>query len=66
MQGDIILAEPQALIGFAGRRVIEQTINEALPDDFQKAESLLEHGFVDKIVPRPELRNTLSLLLRLH
>lgn len=66
MQGDIILAEPQALIGFAGRRVIEQTINEALPDDFQKAESLLEHGFVDKIVPRPDLKNTLSLLLRLH
>ena len=52
MDGDIILAEPQSLIGFAGRRVIEQTIRQELPDDFQKAEFLLEHGFVDQIVPR--------------
>ncbi|MGX7417651.1 acetyl-CoA carboxylase, carboxyltransferase subunit beta [Carnobacterium gallinarum] len=66
MQGDIILAEPQALIGFAGRRVIEQTINEELPDDFQKAESLLETGFIDKIVPRTDLKQTLSLILSLH
>ena len=51
MDGDIILAEPQSLIGFAGR-VIEQTIRQELPDDFQKAEFLLEHGFVDQIVPR--------------
>ncbi len=66
MQGDIILAEPQTLIGFAGRRVIEQTIRQKLPDDFQKAEFLLEHGFVDKIVPRHELRKSLSFLLQIH
>ncbi len=51
MEGDIILAEPQSLIGFAGRRVIEQTIKQELPEDFQKAEFLLSHGFVDQIVP---------------
>ena len=56
MEGDIILAEPQALIGFAGRRVIEQTIRQELPEDFQKAEFLLDHGFVDQIVPRTNLR----------
>ncbi len=66
MQGDIILAEPSALIGFAGRRVIEQTIRQELPDNFQKAEFLLEHGFVDQIVPRNELPASLGLLLRLH
>lgn len=66
MQGDIILAEPQALIGFAGRRVIEQTIRQTLPDDFQRAEFLLEHGFVDKIVMRQEIKATLSQLLQLH
>ncbi len=66
MDGDIILAEPQSLIGFAGRRVIEQTIRQELPDDFQKAEFLLEHGFVDQIVPRNLLRQRLSDLLRLH
>ncbi|MBU5557315.1 acetyl-CoA carboxylase carboxyl transferase subunit beta, partial [Enterococcus sp. S157_ASV_20] len=60
MDGDIILAEPQSLIGFAGRRVIEQTIRQELPDDFQKAEFLLEHGFVDQIVPRNLLRQRLS------
>ena len=66
MQGDIILSEPQALVGFAGRRVIEQTINEKLPDDFQLAESVLENGFIDKIVPRKELKATLSQILRIH
>ncbi len=54
MEGDIILAEPQTLVGFAGRRVIEQTIRQQLPDDFQKAEFLLQHGFIDQIVPRLE------------
>lgn len=66
MEGDIILAEPQAQIGFAGRRVIEQTIKQKLPDEFQKAEFLLEHGFIDKIVPRDELATTLSFLLEIH
>ncbi|BBC76773.1 acetyl-CoA carboxylase, carboxyltransferase subunit beta [Lactococcus cremoris] len=64
--GDIILAEPQSLIGFAGRRVIEQTVRQTLPDDFQKAEFLLNHGFVDTIVKRNELRQKLALLLELH
>jgi acetyl-CoA carboxylase carboxyl transferase subunit beta len=66
MLGDLILAEPKALIGFAGRRVIEQTLREKLPDNFQTAEYLQDHGFVDAIVPRTELRATLSTLLRLH
>ncbi|WP_374285641.1 acetyl-CoA carboxylase, carboxyltransferase subunit beta [Lactococcus sp.] len=66
MLGDIILAEPQSLIGFAGRRVIEETVRQTLPDDFQKAEFLQEHGFVDAIVKRTELRTKLSLLLELH
>ncbi|EOH61001.1 acetyl-CoA carboxylase, carboxyltransferase subunit beta [Enterococcus mundtii] len=66
MEGDIILAEPQSLIGFAGRRVIEQTIKQELPEDFQKAEFLLEHGFVDQIVPRKELNDTIHQLLELH
>ena len=66
MQGDIILAEPKALVGFAGRRVVEQTTKSQLPDNFQKAEFLLEHGFVDAIVPRPELRDTLAELLMIH
>ncbi len=60
------LAEPQTMIGFAGRRVIEQTIRQKLPDDFQKAEFLLDRGFIDKIVPRNELRSTLGLLLEMH
>jgi len=64
--GDIILAEPKVLVGFAGRRVIEGTIKQRLPDDFQSAEFLLAHGFADSIVPRSELRGTLSHLLRLH
>lgn len=66
MQGDIILAEPEALIGFAGRRVIEQTTKTTLPDNFQKAEFLLAHGFVDKIVPRHALKDTIATLLRQH
>ncbi|GFH39665.1 acetyl-CoA carboxylase, carboxyltransferase subunit beta [Pseudolactococcus insecticola] len=66
MLGDIILAEPQTLIGFAGRRVIEQTVRENLPDDFQKAEFLQAHGFVDKIVKRTELSQVLAQILRLH
>ncbi|WP_027107800.1 acetyl-CoA carboxylase, carboxyltransferase subunit beta [Lacticigenium naphthae] len=66
MLGDIILSEPQALVGFAGRRVIEQTIKEKLPKNFQLAEDVLAHGFIDKIVPRKELKNSLALLLDLH
>lgn len=64
--GDIMLAEPGALIGFAGPRVIEQTIGEKLPEGFQSAEYLLEHGFLDAIVPRAQLRDTLLQLLKLH
>ncbi len=66
MQGDIILAEPKALVGFAGRRVVEQTTKSRLPDNFQSAEFLMEHGFVDAIVPRNEMRDTLSNLLNIH
>lgn len=66
MLGDIILAEPGALIGFAGPRVIEQTIGQKLPEGFQRAEFLLEHGFVDKIVKREEMKETLAQILRLH
>ncbi|WP_026733480.1 acetyl-CoA carboxylase, carboxyltransferase subunit beta [Fischerella sp. PCC 9605] len=66
MLGDIILAEPKATIGFAGRRVIEQTLREKLPDDFQTAEDLLKHGFVDEIVPRTQLKKTLAQLIALH
>ena len=66
MLGDIILAEPGALIGFAGPRVIEQTIGQTLPEGFQRSEYLEEHGFVDRIVPRGEMRATISKLLRLH
>ncbi len=64
--GDIILAEPGALIGFAGPRVIEQTIGETLPEGFQCSEFLMEHGFVDAVVPRASLRDTLGELLMLH
>ena len=63
---DITLAEPGALIGFAGPRVIEQTIGQKLPEGFQRAEYLEEHGFVDAIVARTELRDTLAQILRLH
>lgn len=66
MLGDIILAEPKALIGFAGRRVIEGTIKEKLPEDFQSAEFLLEHGFIDKIIKRENLKIALSYLLNVH
>lgn len=64
--GDIILAEPNALIGFAGPRVIEQTIKQKLPDGFQKSEFLLEHGFIDKIVERKDMKDTLYKILQLH
>lgn len=64
--GDIILAEPKAMIGFAGPRVIEQTIGEELPEGFQTAEFLLEHGFIDKIVERKDLKETIYQLLKLH
>ena len=64
--GDIILAEPKALIGFAGPRVIEQTIKQKLPDGFQSSEFLLEHGFVDKIVERKDMKHTLAELIRFH
>jgi acetyl-CoA carboxylase carboxyl transferase subunit beta len=65
MLGDVILAEPNAIIGFAGARVIEQTVREKLPERFQRAEYLYEHGMVDQVVPRAELRATLSRLLSL-
>lgn len=64
--GDVILAEPGALIGFAGPRVIEQTINQKLPEGFQRAEFLLEHGFVDRIVERKDMKNELFNILKLH
>ena len=66
MEGDIILAEPQTLVGFAGRRVIENTVREDLPEGFQKAEFLLEHGFVDAIVKRRELPDMIARLVKLH
>lgn len=66
MLGDIILAEPGALIGFAGPRVIQQTIGQKLPEGFQRSEFLLEHGFVDKIVARSEQRDVLADILRMH
>ncbi|HSI96249.1 MAG: acetyl-CoA carboxylase carboxyl transferase subunit beta, partial [Methylophilaceae bacterium] len=63
MLGDIIIAEPQALIGFAGPRVIEQTVRETLPEGFQRAEFLLEHGAIDLIVDRREMRDKLAQLI---
>jgi acetyl-CoA carboxylase carboxyl transferase subunit beta len=63
MLGDVQLAEPGALIGFAGARVIEQTIREKLPEGFQRAEYLLQHGIIDMVVPRSELREKLTLLV---
>ena len=66
MQGDILLTEPKALIGFAGRRVVEQTTKTELPSNFQTAEFLLEHGFIDSIVERPQLKDTLGTLLKIH
>lgn len=64
--GDINIAEPKALIGFAGRRVIEQTVREKLPEDFQTAEFLLDHGQLDAVVHRAEMKETLARILRLH
>ena len=63
--GDVVIAEPKALIGFAGPRVIEQTIREKLPPGFQRSEFLLEHGMIDAIVPRGELRERLAQILGL-
>lgn len=66
MQGDMILAEPSATVGFAGKRVIEQTIKSELPADFQKAETVLENGFIDQIVSRTKQHKVLSFLLKVH
>jgi acetyl-CoA carboxylase carboxyl transferase subunit beta len=63
--GDVVIAEPGALIGFAGARVIEQTVRETLPDGFQRAEFLLEHGAIDMIVDRREMRDQLATLITL-
>ena len=63
MLGDVIVAEPRALIGFAGPRVIKQTIGEDLPDDFQRAEFLLEHGLLDMVVDRNQLKETIVRLI---
>jgi len=61
--GDIVIAEPKALVGFAGPRVVEATVKEALPDGFQTSEFLLEHGFVDRIVARPLLRSEIARII---
>ncbi|NJK33891.1 MAG: acetyl-CoA carboxylase carboxyltransferase subunit beta [Oscillatoriales cyanobacterium SM2_2_1] len=66
MLGDVILAEPKAMIAFTGRRVIEQTLKQKIPDNFQTAEYLLTHGFVDSVVSRQKLKSTLAMLLQLH
>lgn len=66
MLGDIILAEPKALIGFAGPRVIEQTIHKKLPKGFQRSEFLLKHGFIDKIVERKDMKTVLEKILTMH
>ena len=66
MLGDIILAEPKALIGFTGRRVIEQTLKQKIPEGFQSSEYLLAHGFVDAVVSRTKLRQNLSMILKMH
>ena len=63
MLGDVIIAEPKALIGFAGPRVIEQTIKQQLPDQFQRAEFLLDHGMIDMIVERKQLKEAVSTLV---
>jgi acetyl-CoA carboxylase carboxyl transferase subunit beta len=65
MLGDVILAEPRSLIGFAGPRVIEQTIKQQLPDDFQRAEFLLEHGLIDRIVDRKDMKTTIAKIIEL-
>ena len=64
--GDVNIAEPKALIGFAGPRVIEQTIRQKLPEGFQRSEFQLQHGFVDKVVPRTEMKAVLAQILQLH
>ena len=64
MQGDIIIAEPNALIGFAGQRVIKQTIGQDLPDGFQKSEFLLKKGFIDHIIPRNKLKDNISKMIK--
>ena len=66
MEGDIIMAEPNALVGFAGARVIEQTMGQKLPEGFQRAEFLQEHGFVDIIEKREKLKYTISNILKIH
>ena len=66
MLGDIILSEPYALVGFAGKRVIEDTIHEKLPNNFQTAEFVLEKGFIDRIVPREKMKEELGSLLSFH
>ncbi len=66
MLGDIILAEPNALIGFAGKRVIEQTLKQQLPEGFQRAEFLLEKGFIDEVVDRKDMKDTLTKILKIH
>ena len=66
MEGDIIMAEPGATVGFAGARVVEQTTRQPLPKGFQTAESMLEHGFIDTIVPRKDEKEAIRLLLALH
>jgi acetyl-CoA carboxylase carboxyl transferase subunit beta len=65
MLGDIIIAEPRSLIGFAGPRVIEQTIKQQLPEDFQRAEFLLDHGMIDMVIDRKELKKTISQIIGL-
>ena len=66
MEGDIVLAEPGATVGFAGARVIEQTTRKSLPKGFQQAEFLVDHGFVDAIVPRQKQKSAVTRLLKLH
>lgn len=66
MEGDITIAEPGATIGFAGARLVEQTVRKKLPTGFQKAETMLEHGFIDMIVPRSEQKRIIGTLLAMH
>lgn len=66
MQGDVILSEPRALVGFAGKCVIEQTMHQKVPEDLQDAETVLQNGFIDAIVARPELKNRIAWLLSMH
>jgi len=63
MLGDVIIAEPRSLIGFAGPRVIEQTIKQQLPDDFQRAEFLLDHGMIDMVVDRKDMKKTIGQII---